>query len=219
VTATPHLVAIEGLDGAGKQTLVAALTAALEARGLAVSTVAFPRYDTGRFGPLLRAMLHGEAGDATKSVWALATLFAADRSDWAASAHLTGDVVLLDRYIASNAAYGVARLRLRGDAEAPFLAWVEAMETGALAVPPPVYTVLLATSVELAQTRARQRGVLDANEDDAKLQAATAVVYDELAAANWLSPWTRVEAGTAEAPRPAADMAAEVSETLSRFLP
>ena len=39
------MVAVEGLDGAGKATLVAALTEAADRAGASAATVAFPRYD------------------------------------------------------------------------------------------------------------------------------------------------------------------------------
>jgi dTMP kinase len=74
-----RLVVIEGLDGAGKRTLVDALDAALSARGTSVARMAFPRYDFDVHAELARDALYGRLGDLAGSVHGMAVLFALDR--------------------------------------------------------------------------------------------------------------------------------------------
>jgi len=60
------------------------------------------------------------------------------------------DVVILDRYVASNAAYK-ARLGWRHqDAGGEMVAWVGELEYGRLGLPEPDHQILLAVPVELA---------------------------------------------------------------------
>ena len=100
------LVVIEGLDGAGKRTLAKALTDALDARGAKVATGAFPRYGEDVHADLVHDGLHGRLGDLTDSVHGMSVLYALDRRGAADRIRADlgrCDVVLLDRYIASNA--------------------------------------------------------------------------------------------------------------------
>lgn len=56
------LVAIEGLDGADKNTLTRAVTAQLERDGLSVASMAFPRYGT-QYADLAAMALHVDLVD------------------------------------------------------------------------------------------------------------------------------------------------------------
>ena len=182
------LVVIEGLDGSGKRTLTAGLQAALHARGRSVTTLAFPRYGASVTADLAHEALHGSHGDLADSVYAMAVLFALDRAG--AREQITAlldehDVVILDRYVASNAAYCAARLHQGADGE--MVAWVGELEYGRLALPEPDHQIYLDVPVALAADRAR-----DAYERDAGLQQRTGAVYGGLAAASWHGPWSVV---------------------------
>ncbi|MQA10100.1 MAG: dTMP kinase [Pseudonocardiaceae bacterium] len=191
-----RLVVIEGLDGAGKNTLTRSLTETLEERGASVARIAFPRYGHSVHADLVRDALHGRLGELPDSVYAMALLFALDRRDAAGeirAAAAEHDVLLLDRYVASNAAYCAARLHQHADG--PFVAWLRELEIDRFGLPRPDLHVLLRVPRELAARRARQREeadadrALDSYESNDDLQARCAEVYDELAAANWLAPW------------------------------
>jgi dTMP kinase len=191
-----RLVVIEGLDGAGKRTLADALVAALRAAGAAVTGMAFPRYDTDVHAALVRDALHGQLGDLGESVHGMALLFALDRlgaRDELHSKLAEHDVLLVDRYIASNAAYGAARLHEGVDGE--FVAWVRALEVGRFVLPVPHAQLLLRVPVEVAAGRAEHRERTEADrardsfESDGGLQARCALVYDGLAGTGWLAPW------------------------------
>lgn len=192
-----RLIVIEGLDGAGKRTLADELTAEL---GASVGRLAFPRYDVDVHADLVRDALHGRLGDLADSVYGMAMLFALDRRG-AAEEIRAGlarhDVVLLDRYVASNAAYGAARLHQ--DARGPFVQWVRELELDRFGLPVPDLQLLLRVSPELAATRSAHRERTESDrarddwESDGGLQARCAAVYDQLAEDGWLSPWQVVD--------------------------
>jgi dTMP kinase len=194
------LVVIEGLDGAGKRTLADTLAAALTARNASVSRMAFPRYGNGVHADLVHDALYGRLGDLAESVYAMAVLFALDRRDAAeqvCALRRRYDVVLLDRYIASNAAYGAARLHERADG--PFVDWIRALEVDRFGVPVPDVQLLLRVPLDVAGQRADHRAAADESrrkdlyETDRGLQGRCAAVYDGLAAAGWLAPWSVLE--------------------------
>ncbi|MEI7715878.1 MAG: dTMP kinase [Mycobacterium sp.] len=195
------LIAIEGVDGAGKRTLSQGLRTAFEVAGTSVATLDFPRYGRSVIADLAAEALHGHHGDLASSVYAMATLFALDRA--AAVGDLDAlrrdhDVVILDRYVASNAAYSAARLS--EGAAGPAVAWVHELEYQRLRLPRPDWQVLLAVPAALAGQRARHRAESDPDrprdsyERDGELQRRTGAVYAELAAAGWGGRWLVVDA-------------------------
>lgn len=191
-----RFVVIEGLDGAGKRTLADGLTAELERRGVSVARIAFPRYDVDVHAELVRDALYGRLGDLAGSVYGMAVLFALDRRAAVTEiGALIGrhDVVLCDRYVASNAAYGAARLHQHASGE--FVAWVRELEIDRFRLPVPDAQLLLRVPVTLASSRAAGRAAAnaaratDAFESDGALQVRCAEVYEQLATASWLSRW------------------------------
>ena len=109
---------------------------------------------------LVRDALYGRLGDLSESVHGPAVLFALDRRDAAPEIRdlLAGhDVLLLDRYVTSNAAYGSARL---GGPDRPTPASPTGsaqLEVDRFGVPLPDQQILLATPLAVAAERARDR--------------------------------------------------------------
>ncbi|WP_018682337.1 dTMP kinase [Actinokineospora enzanensis] len=196
-----RLIVIEGLDGAGKRTLADKLTAAFAEHGARVGTRAFPRYGESVTADLVHDGLHGRLGGLGESVYGMAVLYALDRQGADLRADLAAyDVLLLDRYVASNAAYGAARLHESADGE--FVRWVKSIEIDRFELPVPHAQLLLRVSATLAAERSAHREHVDARardrwESDTELQIRVGDVYDGLAAANWLSPWHVVDGSTA----------------------
>lgn len=193
------LIAIEGVDGAGKNTLTQGLRTQFEARGRSVTTMAFPRYHQSIEADLAAEALRGGHGDLAESVYAMALLFALDRAgakDDIADLAATHDVVILDRYVASNAAYSAARLHQGSDGDV--VRWVRQLEFDRLALPVPDWQLYLDVPTELAAQRAADREqhdvsrTRDAYERDGGLQHRTGEVYRALAAENWRGPWVVV---------------------------
>jgi len=208
------LIAIEGIDGAGKRTLTDKLRNLFEADGKSVAMLAFPRYGQSVTADIAAEALRGDHGDLASSAYAMAMLFALDRAGAIGDLEALRrehDVVIMDRYVASNAAYTAARLHQ--DAGGPAVEWIHALEYGRLGLPVPDWQVLLAVPAELAGRRARSRAdsdpgrARDSYERDDGLQQRTGAVYAELAAAGWGGPWLVVDADV-DPRRLAADLAA-----------
>jgi len=190
------LIAIEGVDGAGKRTLTQGLRAAIEAAGQSVASLAFPRYGHSVSADLAAEALHGAHGDLSTSVYAMAVLFALDRAgarDEIGHLQAAYDVVILDRYVASNAAYSAARLHQGAGGDV--VSWVRELEYERLRLPAADWQVLLDVPAELAAERAEHRAnteadrARDAYERDDDLQRRTGEVYAGLAAAEWCGRW------------------------------
>jgi dTMP kinase len=193
-----RLIVIEGLDGAGKRTLADNLTVEFGKRGASTTRIAFPRYGEDVHADLVRDAMYLRLGDLVKSVHGMAVLFALDRKGAAErieSDLAEHDVVLLDRYIASNAAYGAARLHQ--DARGEFAQWVHDLEIDRFGLRVPDAQLLLRVPVEVAAQRAAQREsqgrARDSWESDDGLQTRCAEVYDQFVEDNWLAPWHVVD--------------------------
>jgi dTMP kinase len=190
------LLEIEGIDGSGKGTQAARLADRAREAGWTVATFSFPTYDGNPFANAVSDYLNGEFGSADDVHPELASLlYAADRfhaRPKIVDALATHDLVILDRYVASNAAHQGAKLQ--GDARRRLLAWLDAVEHGEFGLPRPDRVILLDTPVALARTlvgRKGERGYTtleaDIHEADAEHTAATREVYLELAErGNWL---------------------------------
>ena len=211
------LLAIEGADGAGKATASAATVEALIARGLKATVVSFPRYADTVGGHALGDFLAGRLPVAP-SPHAAAVLYALDRFesrghlDEVAAAH---DVVVFDRYIASNIVYQAAKVV--ADEAAAMMAWIVALETGQFGLPLPDLSVYLDTPLAVARGRIAQKGkrsytdqTFDANEADDALQVRVRDGYAALAAGTLLGRWRTVSTVEGTVSRRPADIALDL---------
>lgn len=217
-----RFLAIEGADGAGKATCARGLAASLGALGLRATVVSFPRYADTVAGWALGEFLSGRLSRPVTPETA-AVLYATDRME--SRAHLEtlaaeNDVVVLDRYIASNVAYQAAKVE--APARAALAAWIVALETGALGVRPPDAAVYLDTPPDLARRLIAQKqqrdytdDVYDVHERDVELQRGVRDAYHGLVADNVLGPWIRVRTTGSDGLRPPADIVAEVAGALA----
>jgi len=212
------LLALEGIDGSGKGTQAARLAERARAAGKHVAAFSFPTYDGNPFAQAVADYLNGEFGSADEVHPELAALlYAADRfharGDLVA-ALAANDLVICDRYVASNAAHQGAKLQ--GDERRRLLDWLEAVEYGEFGLPRPDLVVLLDTPVALARTLVGRKGAreyttleADIHEADAGHSAATREVYLELAGRS--GSWSVVSTARADgAPRDVDDIAAEI---------
>jgi dTMP kinase len=184
------LLALEGIDGSGKGTQAARLAERGRVEGRSVATFSFPTYDGNPFAQAVADYLNGGFGSAEEVHPELAALlYAADRFHARAGlvdALGSHDLVICDRYVASNAAHQGAKLE--GDARRRLLDWLDAVEYGEFGLPRPDLVVLLDTPVALARTLVGRKGArgyttleADIHEADAGHSTATREVYLELA--------------------------------------
>lgn len=147
-------LAIEGLDGSGKQTQTALLTAELKARGFDARSISFPRYGETS-AVLVEDYLHGGFGDKADDVnaYAASSFFAADRvasflKYWHADFE-SADFLIADRYSTSNLIHQLAKLPEHewGD----FAEWLLDYEFNRLGLPAPSKVIYLRVDPAVSQ--------------------------------------------------------------------
>jgi dTMP kinase len=195
MTPRGKLIALEGIDGSGKRTQLDLLAQALEAHGLSLMRIAFPRYDSS-FGKLAGRYLNGDFGPLeTVDPHLSALLYAGDRFEARSeieSALAAGKIVLADRYIGSNLAHQSERVSPEQREE--FLAWLKHVEYGIyglpvedlvvyLRIPAPEAYRLIGLKAPRSYTSLRH----DILEADVTHLEQTAGIYDRLATEpNWV---------------------------------
>jgi dTMP kinase len=195
MTPRGKLIALEGIDGSGKRTQLDLLAHALEARGLSIMCISFPRYDSS-FGRLAGRYLNGDFGPLeTVDPHLSSLLYAGDRFEAKGeleSALAAGKIVLADRYIGSNLAHQSERVppEQRDD----FLAWLKRVEYGVYGLPVEDLVVYLRIPTTEAHRliglkaprtyTSRRHDILEA---DVTHLEQTARIYDRLATEpNWV---------------------------------
>lgn len=167
-----RLIAIEGIDGAGKGTQASRLQQSLAARGLRAAVLQFPRYAATSFGAAIGDFLNGRFGTLAEVHPQLAAvLYAGDRFE---SRGLLlelmeqHDVVVLDRFVGSNLAHQASRLT--GAARLALIEWIERIEFGVFQLPRPDLTVLIDMSSQMSRELVSRKGQRDYTEREADLQ-------------------------------------------------
>ena len=173
---TGRLITVEGLDGAGKTTLVAGLTRELAARGRELLVLREP----GGVELSERIRVLVKDPDLSVDPRAEALLYAAARAQLVAEelAPLleSGQWVLLDRFVDSSLAYQGAGRGLGIEA----IRTLNELATGGLA---PDRTLLLRIDPAVGRARIADRKADRLEQAGAAFFAAVAAAYDELAAA------------------------------------
>ncbi len=221
-------VALEGIDGAGKNTLAQGLQARARGAGLGARRLSFPRYDETAFGGLVGRYLNGAFGGLDQvSPYFSALLYAGDRyesRDDIAAALAASDLLIADRYCASNIAYNAAKLDPAERAE--FIAHFDDIEHRAFGLPRPDLYVLLAIPPAIAATlvaRKATRGytdkAADLHEENRDYLTRCDAVYRQLAREQSGAPWQVVDiVDGGENLRPAEAIADEVWAALAAGL-
>lgn len=155
------LVAIEGVDGAGKTTQAELLRASVASAGLDVKLRSFPAYDSF-IGRQIREMLRDSAPLDARSA---ALWFATDRRQALQHDPLGAEVEICNRYTLSNAVYQSAR----APEDETIYEWVLDLERE-LGIPSPDLTFVLDVTPALVAERTRARAELDAYERQRDLQ-------------------------------------------------
>ena len=218
------LLALEGIDGAGKGTQAARLAETAVANGFTVASFSFPLYDDNPFSRAVADYLNGEFGAADEVHPELAALlYAGDRfhaQPRIVEALERHDLVVCDRYVGSNMGHQGAKLT--GEARRRLLDWLDEVEFGEFKLPRPSLVVLLDAPVALARElvgRKSARGYTtleaDIHEADAGHSGATRDVYLELAERYG---WRVVPAAAGGALRPVDEIADEVWRAVEELL-
>ena len=155
------IIAFEGIDGTGKSVQMEELKKRLEQRGLTVGVLSFPDYGSF-FGGCVGRYLTRKDGVSASDVdqRSMALWFAMDR--WAAFQGFdygAFDVLLINRYVLSNAVYQSIRDR---DVDQPdILDFVLTLEHEQLSLPRPDLYLILDVDLSAAQNNVSKKGYRD----------------------------------------------------------
>jgi dTMP kinase len=180
-TTQGKLIVLEGTDGTGKATQLALLKARLEKEGVSFRSDAFPHHGDPSAAAVDLYLSQGIAPADAFGPYCASVYYAVDRSfrkfmiaEWLREV----DVVLLDRYVASNAGHQGGRIKNEKERE-EFLSWLYDLEYNRLGIMRPDLNIILHLPAEVAQARKRSQklslgsAMLDAHEEDlAHLKAA-----------------------------------------------
>jgi dTMP kinase len=170
------LIAIEGIDGSGKGTQAARLVQRLEQSGARTSLISFPRYDATFFGRAVGEFLNGRFGSlGDVHPFLVSVLFAGDRFEsrpLLQTALAGNDVVVLDRYVASNVAHQAAKLE--GAEREQLIQRIERLEFDVFGLPRPALVVLLDLGVASAQMLIARKAARTYTQRSADIQEADA---------------------------------------------
>ncbi|OQA71260.1 MAG: Thymidylate kinase [Parcubacteria group bacterium ADurb.Bin247] len=160
-------IVIEGVDGSGKATQVRLLTEALIAKGLKVKKIDFPRYGEKSAGPI-EEYLSGNYGSANDvGPYRASVFYAIDR--YALSFQIRkwlseGNVVIADRYIASNIGHQGGKIKSKAKRK-EYLKWLYDLEYGIFKIPKPDLTIILKVSVDfsykLSKNKSQKKKAVD----------------------------------------------------------
>jgi dTMP kinase len=192
------LIAIEGIDGSGKNTQVRLLQHELTTRGYSVYTTSFPQYESW-FGKMVGQFLNGELGPLDKvDPHFSALLYAGDRFEAKSrivEALNRGSIVLADRYVASNLAHQAARAPAAKRAE--FLTWIEQLEYGVYDLPREDLVLYLRVPPHEAQSLVKKKPSRTYTDSSHDIQEANihhledaADMYDSLSRQ---TPWATIQ--------------------------
>lgn len=165
-----RLIAIEGLDGSGKDTQSKLLCESLLAQGKSINLISFPNY-ASRASSLVQMYLEGEFGENPDSVnsYAASVFFAVDRyasyqKDWKEFFEKEDSIVIANRYTTSNAIHQLSKIE-RDDWD-DYLKWLYDLEFKKLAIPEPELVLFLDAKPEISFEYIKKRSEATGREMD-----------------------------------------------------
>jgi dTMP kinase len=202
------IIAIEGIDGAGKGTQARLLADRLRKWLVAeqektpykdANVVSFPRYNDTVGGRLIGSYLKGAFGSLEQVNPLLASLlyaldrFQSKRGIKALEEQLCS-VVVCDRYVHSNIAYQCAKVSHDKEKMKALANMIETIEHDVLQIKPPDLVILLDIPASVAQARAQARDkgkAKDIHQDKLDYLQRVSMVYRYLSTVN--ANWVRVQ--------------------------
>lgn len=180
------IIALEGIDGSGKNTQSKILAQRLSDKGYKVFEIGFPCYGGTFFGQEVGAYLNGDFGNLNEVAPKFsALLYAGDRFEMKKiilQAIKENDYIIIDRYVWSNVAHQSAKFT--GNARFELQKWIIKLEFDIFELPQPDLNILLHTNsalsqklVELKQQREYTSKTHDLHENDSSYLDAVSEVY------------------------------------------
>jgi dTMP kinase len=196
------IIAIEGIDGAGKNTQAQLLHDRLAAAGISVGMLSFPRYGETLMALSIADYLNGKFGELSAIPPQFpALLYAGDRFESKALLHeleQANDVLLIDRYVASNFAHQAAKVK--PEERPAFIDWIARIEYEVYGLPRPAITIYLdiptdasAELVSRKKPRSYTTEAADLHEKDMSYLAACRDVYLSLDGTDHAGRWIPIQ--------------------------
>lgn len=163
------LIALDGLDGSGKETQTKLLLQELDKAGIPYRYLSFPTYDP-EMSAALKMYLDGRFGDDPEIVngYAASSFFAIDRYcsymlDWKKD-YESGKVIVCNRYTTANAVHQLSKLpQEQADY---FLQWILDFEFGKLGLPKPDLVLYLCLPPEVSEYLVEKRSKETGRKED-----------------------------------------------------
>jgi len=220
------LIAIEGIDGAGKGTQAQRLQTQLQHHGVSTGLIRFPRYGETLLGHAIGEYLNGRFGRLDDVHPLLASLlFAGDRFEsqgLLGAACAENDVVILDRYVGSNIAHQGARVP--PEERDGLIDFIRRLEFDVYGLPVADLTVLLDLPVETATQLVHRKAPrnytdrsADLHEADTGYLNAVRDVYLQLAQEE--ATWHVVQVADGNGIRPVDDIGDDITHIVHSHLP
>lgn len=217
------LIAIDGLDGSGKETQSNALCEHLKKQGIKHRCISFPNYKTEGCA-LVEMYLRGDFGDDPMAVnaYAASSFFAMDRYssymlDWKKE-YEEGTVIIANRYTSANLVHQMAKLP-EGERHA-FMEWLNNYEYGSLGLPKPDGVIYLCLPPQVSESLVQKRcdstgAVKDIHEKNSAFLASS---YKSALYASEQCGWYRVDCVRDGALRSIEDISTEVSAIAMKII-
>lgn len=203
--ASGKLIVFEGADGSGKTTQAKLLLKYLKSQKIRCAYYTFPRYDQP-WGKIVKRYLDGEFGGVGDvNPYLASVLYAGDRAAVAEQIRgnlKSGKIVVCDRYIASNIAHQVSKIknphfagqsgtsRGKQSEKSKFVRWLEDFEYNQNKIPKEDVVILLSVDPKVSQKLMRAK-VKDIHEKDEKYLAEVVKAYESIAKSK--NYWQKVE--------------------------
>lgn len=178
-------IVFEGADGTGKTTQAKLLLKYLRKSKRDAVFFSFPNYKSA-WGKMVRRYLDGEFGNVDEvSPYLASMLYAGDRLLESAKIRKwlgLGKLVVCDRYMASNIAHQVAKIKDQ-KSKIKYIKWLEGLEYGENKIQKPDFSILLTIPENIAQEFMRKRK-LDIHEKNVSYQKRVARAFEDYTKAN-----------------------------------
>ena len=222
------IIVIEGTDGSGKQTQAAKLRGKLIEAGYTVYSSSFPNYESDS-SAAVRMYLKGEIKEKAEDISAKAAsiFYAVDRyitykKEMEAIHNSHEQVIVLDRYVASNVIHQGAKL-IKADGEVgleEFITWLNNLEHGDFEIPKADITVYLNVPVDYTiKLRENRANKITGGEKQDIHEASESHLRDAskagLTAAKLLG-WNVIECVKDDTMRTIDDIAEEIWQVISK---
>ena len=211
------LFSIEGIDGAGKATCSRFVMKKLSDEGIKCSLISFPNYKKTFSSAIIEALLNDDIKNSNAYFASIA--FAMDRVETISKFSDEVDVIILDRYVASNAAF--QGTRVPKEQKSNLIEWVANLEFDKLKSPKPNLNFFLESdplftrkNIEKKDTRSYTPEKFDAYERDLNFQIDVYQSYLSICDSDLFGRWEKISTMNDQNFRPPEEISDDILELI-----